>query len=324
MRTNKIDNMDLFTQSANIYYRKHIKTRSKQALEILKDQIDWNQLVEPIVSELKKRRKARSGRRRFDLKVIVRCFILQSIYGLSDPRLEEEIADRRSFQLFLELTSGDSIPDETTICRYRELFSSLGLDKALFENFNDQLRSLGLLLEKGTLVDATLKTAQARSTSRRDPDARHTRRKNKIVYGYKGHIGMDTENNFIHSVEFTPADVHDSTLFESLIHENEEIILADKGYASQKRKRRLREKGIYCGILDKAYRNRPLSKKQKRRNKRLSSPRSAVERPFAFFKRIIEYDRCSYYDLRRNRFEFVFASVVYNMRRYITVAGSTA
>jgi IS5 family transposase len=37
MRNNKINNVDLFTQSANDYFKKHIKTQSKQALEI----IDW-------------------------------------------------------------------------------------------------------------------------------------------------------------------------------------------------------------------------------------------------------------------------------------------
>ncbi|MCK9407879.1 MAG: transposase [Bacteroidetes bacterium] len=71
--------------------------------------------------------------------MIVKCFLLQSIYNLSDPRFEEEIADRRSFQLFLGLASGDLIPDETAICRYREQFARLGLDQKLFSSFNKQL-----------------------------------------------------------------------------------------------------------------------------------------------------------------------------------------
>ncbi|MCJ7812694.1 IS5 family transposase, partial [bacterium] len=231
----------------------------------------------------------------------------------------EEIADRRSFQIFLELSSGDSIPDETTICRYRELFARLGLDKKLLKRFNSQLKDKGLLLEKGTIVDATLKEAQAKKRSGRDKDTRATVRKNRVIYGYKGHIGMDTDHHFIHSVEFTPADVHDSTQFDKLVHKKEKAVFGDKGYANEKRKRRLREQGIYCGIIDKAYRNRPLTSKQKKRNRKLSLPRSSVERPFAFFRRILEYDRCSYYDLERNRFEFVMASLVYNMRRYMTL-----
>jgi len=63
------------------------------------------------------------------LEVIIKAMLLQTIYNLSDPRLEEEIADRRSFQIFLGLTSGASIPDETTICRYRKQFALLGIDQ---------------------------------------------------------------------------------------------------------------------------------------------------------------------------------------------------
>jgi len=268
----------------------------------------------------KYRSQAPAGRKPFSLLVIVRCFILQRIYDLSDPRLEEEIADRRSFQIFLDLNSGDAIPDETTICRYRELFARLGLDRVLFKNLNKQLKAHGLILEKGTIIDATIKPAQATLSSQRDKDAKLTKRRNKVYYGYKGHIGMDTHRKVIHSVEFTPANVHDSVMFDKLIHHRESTVVADKGYANEKRKRRLRNFGIYCGIIDKSYRGRPLSNRQKNRNKKLSSSRNSVERPFAYFKRVLQYDRCSYYDLRRNRFQFMMAVLVYNMRCYLTWA----
>ncbi|WP_337867099.1 transposase [Ignavibacterium sp.] len=51
--------------------------------------------MEKIISK-QKENNSPAGRRTFDLLVIVKCFILQTIYNLSDPRLEEEIADRRS------------------------------------------------------------------------------------------------------------------------------------------------------------------------------------------------------------------------------------
>ena len=137
MRTNKVNNLDLFTSQANPNYKKHVKTQSKQALEILDKIIDWNK--------------------------------------------EEEIADRRSFQMFLQIHSEDSIPDETTICRYRELFSRLGLDKKLFETFNEQLRARNMILERITLVDATIKQAQAKPWSSRDTDAQFPRREVKHI-----------------------------------------------------------------------------------------------------------------------------------------------
>jgi transposase, IS5 family len=320
MRSNRIDHMDLFTNSANENYQKHIKTQSKQALEVLKEQIDWNDLVKPIERILRRHRSEEpAGRKPISLLVIIRCFILQTMYGLSDPRLEEEIADRRSFQLFLDMNSGDSIPDETTICRYRELFSRLKLDDKLLHLFNRQLNAKGLFLNKGTLIDATLKVAQATKNSGRDKDAKATSRKGKPIFGYKGHIGMDSDSELIHSVEFTSATVSDSEMFDRLIHHKEKAIIADKGYTNRERKQDMRAKGIYCGIMDRAFRAHPLSGKQIKRNRKLSAVRNPVERPFAFFKRILDYDRCSYYDLRRNRFEFLLAVFVYNMRRYLTL-----
>jgi IS5 family transposase len=321
MRSNKIHNADLFTQAANDHFQKHVKTQSKQALAIIKEKIDWQALLKPLETKIAKTKvdNSPSGKKPFELLVIVRCFLLQKMYGLSDPRLEEEIADRRSFQIFLELTSHDSIPDETTICRYRELFARLALDKLLFASFSKQLEGLNLIVGKGTIVDATIKQAQATAGSGRDHDAEFTKSGGKTRYGYKGHIGVDADSTIIHSVEFTPANVHDSTMFNELITEQETIIYADKGYAKKQRTRALRNKGIRSGILDKGYRNTPLTRKQQVRNKILSSIRNAVERPFAYMKEVLGYKRCRYYDLGRNRFEFMLCAVVYNIRRLITL-----
>jgi len=320
MRSNKINNVDLFTQAANDNFSKHIKTKSKEALEIIKSRINWEKLLKPIEEEILKIKTYNSpaGRSAFDIRVIVKCFILQTIYNLSDPRLEEEIADRRSFQIFLDLTSLDSIPDETTICRYREMFARLGLDKKLFNEFNKQLKNLNLIVGKGTIVDATIKQAQANSQSNRDKDADFTKKRGKTYYGYKGHIAIDEDSEVIKSVEFTKASIHDSNRFDKLVDYSEKAVFADKGYANKTRRKKLETKGIFDGILAKGYRNKPLSKSEKKLNQLLSTVRNRVERPFAFMKRILQYSRCSYYDIKRNRFEFIMSAFVYNIRKLIT------
>jgi transposase, IS5 family len=321
MRSNKIHNADLFTVAANDQFRKHIKTQSKQALEVIKAKVDWPRLLAPLEAAIAKDRasKSNAGRRPHSLLVIVRCFILQAMYNLSDPRLEEEIADRRSFQIFLELNSHDDIPDETSICRYRELFARLNLDKKLFGAFNRQLADLGLIVGTGTIVDATLKQAQAFGGGRRDHDAQYTSRKGKMFFGYKGHVGMDTESEIVHTAEFTTANISDTELFEKMLLGSERKVYADKGYASKGRRDALNRQGIFCGILWRGARAHPLTKQQERTNKRLAVIRSAVERPFAFLERILGYTRCRYYDLRRNRFQFLFSLMVYNIRKSITL-----
>ena len=250
--------------------------------------------------------------------VIVKCFILQTIYNLSDPRLEEEIADRRSFQIFLDLNSLDSIPDETTICRYREMFARLGLDKKLFYEFNKQLKTLNLIVGKGTIVDATIKQAQVKAGSDRDKDADFTKKRGKTYYGYKGHIAIDEESEIIKTVEFTKASIHDSSQFDQLVDYSEEAVFADKAYANKTRRNKLERENIFDGILSKGYRNKPLSQSEIKLNQLLSTVRNKVERPFAYMKRILNYQRCSYYDLKRNRFEFIMAAMVYNIRKLIT------
>ena len=321
MRSNKIHNVDLFTQSANEYFEKHIKTQSKQALAIINEKINWDKLLLPLSKKLAsvKTTDSPAGRKPHDLLIIVKCFLLQTIYNLSDPRLEEEIADRRSFQIFLGLSSNDSIPDETTICRYRELFARLGLDRILFDSFNKQLTEQKLIVGKGTIVDATLKQAQATPASNRDSNAKFTKRRGETTYGYKGHIGVDADTNVIHSVEFTPANVHDTDKFDDLLIGSERRVLADKGYANKQRKKSLQEQGVNCGIMDKGYRNTPLTKKQLKRNKLLSAIRNAVERPFAFMKQVLNYQRCRYYDIARNRTQFIFCAIVFNMRRMLSL-----
>lgn len=320
MRSNKLHNADLFTEAANTHFQKHIRTQSKRALEIINAKLDWQRLLRPIVKAIENERPSDSpaGRPRHNIELIVKCFLLQFMYNLSDPRLEEEIADRRSFQMFLRLASHDAIPDETTICRYREMFARLGLDKKLFRAFNHQLAECGLIVGKGTIVDATLKQAQAFGGGRRDNDAQYTSRKGKMFYGYKGHVGMDEQTEIVHTAEFTAANVSDTALFEKMLTGNERRVYADKGYASTKRRECLESNGVACGILFRAARAHPLTQQQQRHNKRFASIRSAVERPFAFLKRVLGYTRCRYYDLHRNRFQFLFSLTVYNLRRSFT------
>ncbi len=106
---------------------------------------------------------------------------------------------------------------------------------------------------------------------------------------------------------------------------SEEAIFADKGYANKNRRKKLERRNIFDGILSKGYRNKSLSKSEIRLNKLLSTVRNKVgirrRRTFAYMKRILNYQRCSYYDLRPNRFEFIMAALVYNIRKLITATG---
>lgn len=108
-------------------------------------------------------------------------------------------------------------------------------------------------------------------------------------------------------------------MFDSVVDYTEEAVFADKGYANEERRQKLEDRNIFDGILQKGYRNKPLTKSAIKLNKILSGIRNRVERPFAYMKRILGYERCRYYDIERNRFEFVLKAIIYNMRRMITL-----
>ncbi len=136
---------------------------------------------------------------------------------------------------------------------------------------------MNLIVGKGTIVDATIKQAQATSTSNRDKDADFTKKRGKTYYGYKGHIAIDEDSEIIKTVGFTKASIHDSSQFDQLIDYSEEAFFADKGYANKNRRKKLEKRNIFDGILSKGYRNKPLSKSEIKLNQLLSSVRNKVE-----------------------------------------------
>jgi hypothetical protein len=123
----------------------------------------------------------------------VKLLLLQQWYGLSDPGLEEAVDDRLSFRRFAGLPLDESVPDHSTIWRFRQELAAHGLAEALFEEINRQLDARGLIVRQGTLIDATLLQASVKppsvkegTVSERDAEAGWTKKNGKSHFGYKG------------------------------------------------------------------------------------------------------------------------------------------
>ena len=255
--------------------------------------------------------------------VLFKILLLEQWYGLSDPEAEEAVRDRLSFHKFLGLNFDDPVPDETTICRFRNKLKANRLYEELFSAINAQLDGKRLIVKKGTIVDASLIEANCRKPSKgneaSDPDADWTVKNNKPHFGYKAHLVVDNESQMIRAVELTAASVHDSQVLEQLVCGDEQAILADKAYANEKQKQQCRAIGVYYGVLDKAYRNRPLSNKQRKRNRKLSVIRSAIERVFATLKRIYGYRRVRYWGLAANTNHLHLLAMALNLKRMVVL-----
>jgi IS5 family transposase len=275
--------------------------------------VDWR----PLEQMLEGLYPSRRGRPSYPPLIMFKALLLQQWYGLSDPGLEEAISDRISFQQFLGLSFEDSVPDETTICKFRGLLGQKGLNEKLFDLISVQLDAQGLVVRRGSLIDASLLKAQRRPFG--DPDASIVRRGDKVDYGYKAHVTVDQGSEIIRKVELTGAAVHESPLFLKMLQGDEQSVFADKAYFLDVRKSRLRKWGIFCGILDRNKVNRPLSLRQRKRNKRLSKVRSAVERVFGTFKRHYGMGRVRYVGLLRNRAHLFLVGICYNLKKLLVL-----
>lgn len=308
------------------------RARTETLLTKIDEFVNWKEL-EDICKGIYK--DTRRGRPTLPIIFSLKCLILQYLYNLSDPALEDALIDRLSFQRFLGISFETEIPDFSTIWRFRDRMIKAGLHDTIFKTVGNELDKRELILRRGTLVDATIIQAARKykknqdkqqdengqkipgTQAQKDHDATSTKKGNKLYYGYKGHIGVDQKSGIIRKKSFTTASVHDSKEMDNMISGDERSLFADKAYFNDEKKREYRKKGIFNGVLDKAKRNHPLSKTQKKKNKQKSKIRNAVERPFAHFKKHMGFRSARYVTLERNDLQFTFLCIIHNIRRGI-------
>lgn len=195
------------------------------------------------------------GRPAWPPLVLFKALLLQSLYGLSDRELEEALCDRLSFRRFVGLSLEEAIPDFTVLNRFRNLLIEADLLEKLFGELDRQLEEAGVILKRGTMLDATLIEAVAAPPSgerpSHDPDARFGGAKGKggFTFGYKAHVGVDQGSGLIRSVITTPANVNDTVPADALIRGDERAVWADAAYDTHSRRARLkaRNRASYGG-----------------------------------------------------------------------------
>lgn len=302
-------------------------SRTAKMLDKIKTFVDWSS-IEKQLSVIDKTQNGKGGRPPLPLSWKIKMLFVQFLYNLSDPKLEDELIDNLSFQRFVGINWNNEIPDFTTLWRFKEALIEHHLSDQIFELIQQQLEGKGLLLKRGTVVDATIIQSKNRPLSNKtreqlqeqpstqiDTDAKSTKKNGQYYFGYKGHIGVDEGSKLIRKRTFTAANKNDCTELENLMSGDEKSIWADKAYPTEKHKRAARFLGIYFGILDKAKKGQPLSNKQRKRNKQKSAVRAIVEHPFAFIKSKLKYTLAWATNLVRNQLRFDMNCIIYNILR---------
>ena len=249
---------------------------------------------------------------------MLRIYCLQQWYALSDPMAEESLYDSDAMRRFVGLELGDDrIPDETTILNFRHLLEHHALTEAIFAEVIAHLADKGMTLRSGTLVDATIIDAPSSTKNkagRRDPDMSSTKKGNDWYFGpplvvcsqttagqRKAHVGVDADSGIVHSLDTTTAKVHDSQVWDDLLHGGETSIWADKGYVSAERAAAFAGPGKFWGVMRKAPKGGKLDPSDEDINRIIAMVRAKVEHPFRVLKRQFGYIRTRYRGLAKNR-----------------------
>jgi transposase, IS5 family len=208
---------------------------------------------------------SRRGAPGYPALTMFKILLLQQWHTLSDPAAEEAVRDRLSFRRFCGLPLDLETPDHASIWRFRQTIETLDLSAALLAETNHQLDALGLMVKRGTLIDATLIAAAVKrppygggGVNPGDRDARVTVKRKNSYFGDKAHLAVDEESGLVRQAEMTSANVHHSRLAETLIQGGEQGVFADKAYDSQAFRNTLESRGLVDGVAWKARRGQPL------------------------------------------------------------------
>jgi len=295
------------------------------SLDSTEELLDWSRIETILSSSVY---SSSTGRPSYPLLTLFRAHLLGIWYGLSDVQLAQSLYRDLLFRKFCRLELMGNVPEASTLGRFRNRLVEHELWDVLLTEVNCQLESKNIIMTQGriNIIDATpIEAAQSGSgkgmsgSATRDQDAgwhvkQDSKGRMKSTYGFSVHTGVD-EDGFIHSQSVTAGNVHDSQERDRLLLGDESALYADAAYSSKETRDKLKHQGIKDCVQSKGYRGKPLSLKDKQRNKLISTTRSGGERPFATYKRHYGLARTRFMGLKKNKLFYGLAAIAANIRK---------
>jgi len=294
-------------------------TKREDFLTIMDNAIPWDEwlsVIEPHYPDGKR------GRPPQGIEKMLRMYLLQCWFNLSDEGIEEAVYDSYAFRSFMKIDFvSEQVPDATTLLKFRHLLEDKGIGKLFFDALSRALGERGHMMRGGSIVDAALISSPSSTKNAkkvRDPEMHQTKKGNQWYFGMRVHIGVDAGSGYVHSLETTSANVHDITVAHQLIREDDEVVYGDAGYLGIEKREEVK-KSDHLSSVD--YRiNRRIGSVPKVSGSifnweahieyRKSSIRCKVEHPFLIVKRLFGYGKTVYRGLAKNtnRLHMLFAS----------------
>lgn len=280
-----------------------VRTKKKEFLTQIERIVPWGKweaMIRPCYY------KGERGNKPYELELMLRLYLLQNLYNLSDEATVAEAIDSRAFSEFCGVESSNQVPNGDTLGRFRNLLVRNGLQEKLFAQVVDLLQARGLLLKKGTIVDSTIIAAPSSTKNRdhqRDPDAHQVKKGNEWHFGYKAHVGADQDSGLVRTLKVTAANVHDVSITSKLLTGQEETVYGDSGYLGAEKRgdavlRNDQDRKIKYRINRRTSQLRKLSSggqyAARKAEHKKSSVRAKVEHVFGVVKGLLRYRKTRY------------------------------
>jgi IS5 family transposase len=283
------------------------QTRRERFLEEIGALVPWAELIAAIAPFYPKGEGR--GRPPVGLERMLRMYVVQHCFALSDEGTEDAVYDSQSIRRFVGIDlAHEDAPDKTTVLHFRHLLEAHGLTRRVFATINAHLAAKGLLLREGTIVDATIISAPSSTKNERkerDPEMHQTRKGKAWHFGMKAHIGVDAQSGLVHTVIGTPANVSDVTKAHELLHGEESMAFGDAGYRGVEKRREGHGSAVRWHVAMRASKRRslpntPIGRLQERLEQAKASLRAKVEHPFHVIKNRLGLKRTRYRGLLKN------------------------
>ena len=301
------------------YANRKKKTRREEFLDSMDQIIPWEHWIDLIKVYYPSGKRGRPPR---GIETMLRMYLMQNWFNLSDAAIEDAIYDSYAMRNFMHIDFfTEQVPDATTLLKFRHLLEEHKIGEQIFADVKARLDKAGLIMHGGTIVDATIIAAPSSTKNKegkRDEEMHQVKKGNQWYFGMKVHAGVDAGSGYVHTITGTAASVHDVNEAENLIREDDDVMYGDSGYLNAAEhmesidSERLNSMEFRINV-------RPSSIKMSKEyqgirweediENRKSSTRCKVEHPFLIVKRQFGYCKTAYKGLAKNmnRFNVLFA-----------------
>jgi len=304
--------------------------------------IDWNRIEKLIDADYSKG-KSVVGKPSYSGLLLFKMCLLQSWYGLSDYEVEDRLNDSISFSYFCGMHIDEVAPDHSTLSRFRTALTKTKTFEKLFSSVNAQLEAHQIIVKKGIIVDASVIETPLRPKGKTnhevtedrseeeiavkkqyaesvDKDGTWLKKRGKYHFGFKKHHVTDNEGLVLGVLTTTASKNEIANLEEVLETVNVSLpkdipLKADKGYQSKKNAELLKKRNLKNHILKKGYKNKPLTRWEKKFNKLIGKTRFKVERTFGGIKRWFNGGLARYRGMAKMHTQNLMEAICYNLYR---------